>query len=189
MGNRTEKTGLIHHCTRQLLLEEGVDGLSMRKVAMLSGISLSNLQYYFKDRDELLGDFVARYFQACEDALLKSTPQENDTPSFEERLRHTLGTLLNPNLGKECVLFREIWALATKNQYIADTLDKYYTAYCERLVAMLSTFTAQPREVASLLLPYVEGYSITGRCLPIDKTQTIDMLVGLVLSRYAGDQG
>lgn len=180
MGKREEKIAHIIQQTIQLLIQEGIGGLSMRKVADLAQIRLSNLQYYFKDRNELLKATIAHYFKQCEEDILQNLPlpSEASQTTLEVVLREILNKgLIAGETNAQCAMFREIWALATRSAPIGKLVQQYYQQYCQWLVSLIAAYTTEPQVVVSLLLPYVEGYSIMGAALPLSKEQIIDLLL------------
>jgi len=184
MGKREEKIANIIQQTTHLLVQEGVGGLSMRRVADLAKIRLSNLQYYFKDREELLKATIAHYFKQCEADVLQNLPPESATEvKLESLLKVTLqkGLILGDS-NEQCAMFREIWALSTRNTSIATLVREYYRHYCQWLVQLMASYTPQPQLVVSLLIPYVEGYSIMGSSLPLSKDEVITLLVQIVMT-------
>lgn len=185
MGKREETIANIIEQTTHLLTKEGVGGLSMRKVADLTKIRLSNLQYYFKDRDELLKATIDHYFIQCKEEVSKNLPSPNDKSAntMEAILRETLqqGLILGET-SAQCAMFREIWALSTRNTNIAALVQDYYREYCQWIVQLIAAYTSQPKAVVSLLTPYVEGYSIAGAALPLGKEEVIELLIKLVLT-------
>lgn len=62
---RTNNQQRILEYALDLLAEHGSHGLTMRKVADRSGISLGNLQYYYKDREKLLMAMIDMYLNKC----------------------------------------------------------------------------------------------------------------------------
>ncbi len=186
MGKREETIANIIQQTTHLLVTEGIGGLSMRKVADLTKIRLSNLQYYFKDREELLKATIAHYFEQCKTDVLQSLPlsakkTETTEIKLETLLRNTLqkGLVLGDN-NDQCAMFREIWALSSRSPTIAALVKDYYRHYCQWLIQLIATYTPQPQAVVCLLLPYVEGYSIMGESLPLPKEDVIELLIRMV---------
>ncbi|OJJ17943.1 hypothetical protein BKI52_29240 [marine bacterium AO1-C] len=184
MGKREEKIANILQQTTRLLVQEGVGGLSMRRVADLTEIRLSNLQYYFKDREELLKATVEHYFEQCKTDVLQSLPPSSEAPTtdLEQILRDTLEKgLVIGDTNEQCSMFREIWALSSRNSSIAGLVKEYYYHYCQWLVQLIASYTPHPQLVVSLLLPYVEGYSIMGQSLPLSKDEVISLLIKTVM--------
>ncbi|MEM6891440.1 MAG: TetR/AcrR family transcriptional regulator, partial [Pseudomonadota bacterium] len=60
-----DKELTILDCALDLLKETGDAGLTMRKLADRSGMRLSNVQYYFKSREDVLKAMATRYFAEC----------------------------------------------------------------------------------------------------------------------------
>ncbi|MCX5544750.1 TetR/AcrR family transcriptional regulator [Paraburkholderia sp. CNPSo 3076] len=121
-----------------MLCEEGYGELTMRKVANSVGISLSNLQFHFKTREDLLGEVIiqltARYLEQYEvfaqDARL--SPEDR----LEVLLRHTLAEDKKPRVQS---IFFNIWALAQTQDFAREIVDRIYKA--QR--AILARFIAQ----------------------------------------------
>ncbi|MBU2913059.1 TetR/AcrR family transcriptional regulator [Reichenbachiella agariperforans] len=181
MGKREQTIDTILQTTMKLLASEGLGKLSMRRVANESSVSLSNLQYYFKDIEALLITVVANYFEWCAQEV-----QDNISNSQDARFETFLRNILTDHLvegGKtdRCIMFREIWALSSRSTAIDTAVNQYYNAYCKQVVSTLANYSAQPAVVAALLLPYVEGYSIMGNSLTLDKKQVMDSLIAVIV--------
>ena len=65
--------------TENVLVDAGGAGLTMRKIAASSGISLGNLQYHFATREDLMLALLMRFLAPYEDRLKqlpKSLPED-----------------------------------------------------------------------------------------------------------------
>ncbi len=56
-----------------LLTEEGLDAVSLRKIAVRLGVSVSSLYWHVKDKEALFGLMSASIFRACIDAVPPAT--------------------------------------------------------------------------------------------------------------------
>jgi len=183
---KTNKAEKIIDCALMLLKTEGDHGVTMRQVAQRSDMSLSNVQYYFKNKDELLKAMADRYFGLCiqdiqgQVGLTEQGDIEAELSAMLlEYLRHGL------EISEMCRIFREYWAIATRNEAIDQYLTDYYKRLIEALSRKLEPASASPEALThavSLIIPYVEGYTITSRALPVDIEQASRMLVTLVMS-------
>ena len=68
-----DKKTLILDCGIKLLISSGDTGLTLRKLAESADMRLSNVQYYFKSRDDGIVAMVQRYFEQCRGSLLHLT--------------------------------------------------------------------------------------------------------------------
>lgn len=120
-----------------MLCDEGYGELTMRKVANSVGMSLSNLQFYFKTRDDLLGEVISRltaqylkqYEILAQDARL--TPEDR----LKAVLRHSLVEVKKPRVQS---IFFNIWALAQTQDFAREIVDQIYKAqrsYLARFIA------------------------------------------------------
>ncbi|MBI1221429.1 MAG: TetR family transcriptional regulator [Bacteroidetes bacterium] len=69
----------------QIAVEEGLDGLTMNKLAKAAGVSPATIYIYFKDRDDMLLQVAIREEQKMFSETLEGFDPEM---SFEDGLRH-----------------------------------------------------------------------------------------------------
>lgn len=166
-----------------VLKEEGTEGLTLRKVATSAGISLGNLQYHFKDKTALFASLGEHYFDECVALLDAYSPLDPSKP-IEKRIRHLILFYLDhlDELTDMCRIFRELWALATRDEAIRNQLNGYYAATITKLEAIVASICGdekRSRDIVGLLLPYFEGYSITHDAMNHSKKQIADLLTKL----------
>lgn len=181
--NKAEK---IIDCALELLKTQGDHGVTMRQVAQRSEMSLSNAQYYFKNKDELLKAMADRYFGICIEEIrgyTAITAQGDIRAKLSEMLMEFLKHGLE--ISEMCRIFREYWAIATRNEAIEQYLTDYYKSMTQALARNLEPAASNPAAVdkaVSLIIPYVEGYTITAKSLPIDIEEANEMLVSIVMN-------
>lgn len=187
--NRSAKEAQILECALKLLIETGDAGLTMRRIADCAGMRLSNVQYYFKSRDDVLIAMVAQYFDECADNLLKLT-EESKAQTQSERVKFLVNAGLShgQEISDMCRAFREIWAISSRNDIIDQCLMDYYRRFADVLAdyAFGDEFDAADREkLKALLIPYFEGYSVTARSLALENNVVVDMVteIGLNLTK------
>ena len=164
----------------------GTEGLTMRKVAGEANMSLGNLQYHFKDKASLMGGLAEYYFGECS-SMLDGYQHSPAHGSPEEQLHRFIGSLLEhvdhgDQISDMCRVFREMWALSTRDSGIHRQLVNYYQVTTEKLAAVLFPITSNEQsanQLASVILTYIEGYSITSEALPVDRKETAQMLTTL----------
>jgi len=188
---RVNKADRIVDCALELLKTEGDHGVTMRQVALRSEMSLSNVQYYFRNKDELLKAMADRYFGLCIQDIQEQvglTAGGDTEAELSAMLREYLEYGLE--ISEMCRIFREYWAIATRNEVIEQYLNDYYKRMIEALSHKLEPAAASPdalTNAVSLLIPYVEGYTITSRALPVEMEQANRMLVSVVMSLLRDD--
>jgi AcrR family transcriptional regulator len=184
MDKREEKLNHILIVTVGILGKEGAEQLSMRKVAKAADLSLSNLQYYYKDKNVLLIATAQYYFQKCKQEFTQTLNSLKAESKFtnERFLEQALGLLLvNGKENSQSIMFQEIWALSSRNKELEKAVEVYYKNYCIWSVDLFASFFKQPERIVSLLIPFAEGYAIMGAVLPLKKETIIQLLVKLVL--------
>ncbi|MEM1111902.1 MAG: TetR/AcrR family transcriptional regulator [Pseudomonadota bacterium] len=169
---KTAKTEKILDAAQQLLNAEGDYGLTMRQVALKTGMSLSNVQYYFKTRDDLLKALADRYFAGCLEELRALEIARSQDPSPRDLETLILIFLKHGwELSEMCRIFREYWAISTRNPAIDSYVKDYYREVASVLEAKLRPMASTDRGLSraiSLFIPYAEGYSITATAMPAD---------------------
>lgn len=167
-----------------LLRDEGDRGLTMRSLAAAAGMSLSNAQYYFPTKDVLYAALVEDYADQCTEfitGVLAGAPEGGGGDALEATLAATLEA--GPELEEMCAVFRELWAVATREPAVAEELDRYYRRLAGILANALFAHVehAPTREdLVLLLIPYIEGHSIAGRAVGGDPVRTAALLRRLV---------
>lgn len=126
------RTAILDAATA-VLVEEGHAGLSLRAVAGQAQIRLSNLQYYYRTREDLVAALLDRQLT---EAL--------------ERLRDPLASadveeLVRRLLAEQCdrsavALFTEVWALAGHDPDVAAAVRDFYRKYQDLVAGTVATF-------------------------------------------------
>lgn len=187
MPKKSAKVERILDIAIELLKTEGDFGVTMRKVASVADMSLSNVQYYFKTKDDLLKAVADRYFQQCLDDLRALPVMEE-----EKALRPIVSMLLSHGheLSDMCRIFREYWAISTRNESIESYLSDYYQTMVvvmkEKIAPLAKDQTSQSRAV-SILIPFVEGYSVTAKAMPVSLDEMVDTIEAILLVNLRGD--
>ncbi|MDK9735995.1 TetR/AcrR family transcriptional regulator [Vibrio sp. D404a] len=186
MAKRSAKTDKILDVALEILRVEGDFGVTMRKVANNADMSLSNVQYYFKNKDVLLMAMVDRYIQQCLDELKEFSAVER-----EEELKPLLSMLLSHvyEVSDMCRVFREYWAISTRNEAIENHILDYYRSMLDVMAENLRPIALNDdclKQALSILIPFVEGYSITARALPNGLVPTVDVLENVLLQSLNG---
>ncbi len=193
MPNPSDRTGnpkvkLIIDCALDCIREQGDQGLSMRNVAKRAGMSLSNVQYYFKTKDALLQGMVDIYFQQCESEYLAHMGTLQ-SPSPREVIRHLIRYGVNLAGSDMLRVFRELWVIAERNEPVRACMEGYYQAFTDELLGAFSKFStndANVRQAVGLVLSLYDGVDVAVRFMPLTKEAYIDMLTEAVLLALEG---
>jgi AcrR family transcriptional regulator len=114
----------ILYAARELLAAEGYSGLSMRAVAAQVGISLSNVQHYYKSKDDLLEAlllYTMELFQHKIDSISASMPSDSRLNRFLSTCDMFLEEITDPVTH---AIFFELWALASRNDFASRLMAK-----------------------------------------------------------------
>lgn len=145
---------------------EGSDALSMRRVAAASGVSLAQVQYYFRTKAEL----VAAAFEYAGDQFLASLKAVDAAPVTLARLRRILWLWLPLDADRE--RRARVWlaysATAATHPALAATsaqLDDDLRAW---LAQELDALQRTGELTAAQLLALIDGTVLQSLVLPID---------------------
>lgn len=183
MDKKQERLNMILSSTIEMLIKDGAENLSMRKVAKNAGLSLSNLQYYYKDKNLLLIATVEFYFESCKKELssaikLLAVDSTLVKDAFLKKILNML--LIDGRSSHQTLMFQEIWTLASRNQELQGAVETYYKTYCLWMIDLVSKFCKKPDEIVSFLIPFVEGYTIVSNVIPLTKEGVVEMMVKLI---------
>lgn len=181
---RSGKAEKIIDVALSLLKNEGDYGVTMRQVAVKAEMSLSNVQYYFKQKDDLLKAMADRYFNACLQEMSAMRPLTNPE-SIHSDLTELLKSFLSHGLqvSEMCRIFREYWAISTRNSAIDAHIKQYYREMVTILSELLRPVSNSDKGLSlavSIIIPYVEGYSVTALSMPEDIDSITEQLAGVI---------
>ena len=114
----------ILHAARTLLAAEGYAGLSMRRVALATGMSLSNVQHYYQSKDALLEAlllYTMELFQQKIDSISAAMTSASRIDKFLSTCDMFLEEITDPVTH---AIFFELWALASRNAFASRLMDK-----------------------------------------------------------------
>ncbi|MEM6505728.1 MAG: TetR/AcrR family transcriptional regulator [Planctomycetota bacterium] len=171
---------LIIDAAIRVLKTFGMEGLTMRKVALEADMSLGNLQYHYANKAILISALAEHYFGECERLLDEYEHQPNT--SRQHQLRSLILYHLDhvEHITDMCRIFREMWALATRDEALHEQLMSYYRVTFNKLTVLIGAMDVtkkQAKQIASFFIPFLEGYSITVHAELQSKAQTVKMLV------------
>ncbi|MGG7604423.1 TetR/AcrR family transcriptional regulator [Massilia sp. BKSP1R2A-1] len=109
---------------RALLASEGYAGLSMRRVAQDAGMSLSNVQHYYGNKEQLLEALLLTTmdeFQAKMDRIAVAMAGRPQVERFLTTIDMFLDEITEPVTH---AIFFEIWALASRHPFASSLMGR-----------------------------------------------------------------
>ena len=147
-----------------VLIREGYSNFSLRRISDLAEMRLSNLQYYFPTKEELLTALLKRSFDAYSNALADISKDRSARP--ERRFMLMIDYLLKDQQDQEsCLIFWELWALAARDKGVAQIMDDYYDVYLHQVVVAIRDISpempkAKAQKHAGAIVALIEGASL-----------------------------
>ncbi|WP_322058516.1 TetR/AcrR family transcriptional regulator [Paraburkholderia sp. J63] len=160
-GVRTRNA--IIRVARKLLLENGPMDFSLRAVALKAGISVSNLQYYFPTRPDVLRAVMAPVIDAYLDAL-KQALQSNASPRAAIEAILDLG-LQDAKDSKNIPLWWHFFSFASTDPECAQMRDDWYDTITGEFAKLIRAVNpehgaAESAHIAVLLISIVDGMTL-----------------------------
>ncbi len=118
------RVAAILQVARHLLATEGYAGLSMRRVAQASGMSLSNVQHYYGSKEQLLEALLLTTmdeFQAKMDRIAVAMAGRPQVERFLTTVDMFLDEITDPAMH---AIFFELWALASRHPFASGLMDR-----------------------------------------------------------------
>lgn len=168
-GTATQQKGLsrllsILDAARDIFMEEGYNRLSMRKVASRANISIGNLNYYYRTKEDLLRDLVDYVIIPYLEEFDRSRQRAGESPEkqIQAVLEYWIDDLAKP---ETTGFFPECWALANHNPFVAALMDEMYAKARETLDELIPqinpTLTRREAQQLSLYMcASMEGLTI-----------------------------
>ena len=144
-----------------VLAFEGYSAFTMRKIASRCGITLHNLQYYFKTKRKLLAAVV----DEVQKSELESGLLAIDLPGLtaEERFKAFVDYSIKDNQDPFIRGFQfELWALATRDAFAAKCRDRMTKVYCDFILELVQPLApdlslSEQRKKAAMILALLQG--------------------------------
>lgn len=152
------RAALILNMAEAILIEEGYSAFSTRKIAERLGMRLSNVQYYFASRGDIMQALLARSLRQST-AAMKASVHDG---GMEDAVAFVLKDQLSM---QSCRLFWELWALSARDKDAAKAMKDFYRTYQRLVGALVGTLRPDlnKSEVASratVITGLLEGISL-----------------------------
>ena len=129
-GTATNEKGItrlisILDAAREVFIEAGYGGFTMRKVAASAGITIGNLNYYYRTKEDLLRDLLEYVINDYLEEFERRRKIAGYSP--EKQLQAVLKFWIDDlNTPETTSFFPELWALGNHDPQIADLVDDLY---------------------------------------------------------------
>jgi AcrR family transcriptional regulator len=165
--NREQRLTQIILAARQTFLEDGYAGFATRGVASRVGITLGNLQYYFRTKEDLLrATLHANIRQIASDyTAIANQPGISAARRCSALIQRVFHDINETDLRK--FLF-EVWAFAQHEPYAAELLDDMYSEYRGTFARLLSELHPSLTGEESLVRASVLGAQTAGMMIFAD---------------------
>ena len=178
---------------RRIVIEHGIQALSLRRIAREMDMSPGNLNYYYASKSDLVSDLVTYVLEPYLQEFGRLREQREGEPV--EQLRAVLQFIFD-DLGKEetTYFFPEMWALALRHEWAKEKMEWMYGTYRSVLIDIISELRPELdahniEDMALAISASIEGHTVfIGRDrphqvrAPFVGALIIEQLVGLAVS-------
>lgn len=194
----TETVDAILKAALSVLIDEGAESFTIRRVAAACNLRVGNVSYHFPKKETLVQVLLDEIMEKYHAKLEVNVRQP--ALSDEDRLKLIIVICLEDICGKRTTrLFTELWALANHNDFIAERITAFYAKvhdvigeYVQRInpalskdeVHTLSLFISASMEGTTPFLGYHKPWN---KKMPAIIGISTDWLVELVKSTKPGD--
>ena len=169
-GEETREKILL--TTKKLLNADGIESLSVRKIASTADVNVASINYYFRSKNELI-------FECMKDVIgeLEETVSifENKSLSEEERIKEYLNNIAEIILKNQAV---QISLLKTFHEDIElpEILQEFISRFYSKFKEFLKVYLNVEDEV---ILSMIVEQSIAGVWFPIISYKTSSKIAGI----------
>lgn len=168
-GTATQQKGLsrllsILEAARDIFTEQGYSSLTMRKVASRADISIGNLNYYYRTKEDLLRDLLEYVINPYLEEFDRVQSEAGESP--QEKIRAVLDFWIS-DLGtaETTGFFPECWALANHNSFVAELVNDLYVKARQALNELIPQINPtlsrhESEEIALLMCASMEGLTV-----------------------------
>jgi len=132
-----ERAAAIVEAATRLFITEGFAGLSMRAVANELGMSLSHVQHYYKNKEDLVEALLYRILDRYRWAVADIQSSLAGQPAIEQFCAAIDLFLHDVTQQSFAAVFCEIWALSTRHTFAAALLEKVQLRERKQLRALI----------------------------------------------------
>lgn len=147
-----------------VLVTRGNAGLTLKRVADAAGVSVGNLNYHFRTKENLLEALIERTLSSYSTRFTELLSRDRSVDG--NALTDLVRWVMDDSTSREyTLLFRELWAMASQNPAICSAMDKFYDRSIAAAMELLSSRADIPhnddlRALVSVACLLSEGASV-----------------------------
>lgn len=154
----------ILEAAKAVFMEAGYAGLTMRKVADRAGITIGNLNYYYRTKEGLLRDLINYFINGYLEVFdqLRGAAGQSPQKQLESVLDFWIEDLGTP---ETTVFFPELWALANHDPHVAQLVDDLYARVHQPLIELIGLInpacpSREQQQLALFMCATMEGLTM-----------------------------
>ena len=147
--------------SKDILVAEGFAGLTFRNISSRSGITVGNVGYYYRTKDDLMVDLANYIFDRWEDRFRRdvSVSRSYDRKSFRLGLKYMIDQNKNP---KTRALLMEMWSMSNRSAAVSKMMTAFYKRMRDTIEKMIRDVNPRMKDElvrlrAALITTQIEG--------------------------------
>ena len=140
-----------------LLVNQGSSALTLRRIAAESGLSVGNLSYYFRSKEDLIRELLDAVISSYEESFDEILHEPG--ASAETRLENLVALILEDITTKKTTrFFPELWAMANHDPFVHDRMDELYERARVSLNGLIAEINPDlPTEAREILALFISA--------------------------------
>ncbi len=155
---------LILDAAKEVFIDQGYNRITLRNIAQKAGITVGNLNYYYKTKEDLLRDLLDMILKSYLDDFERVIAVGGETPieRFESLVRYLIDDL---NTTETTKFFPELWALSNHDEYATQLMKRMYDVEREVLAGLIKEANTkltsdQVDQIALFVSSSIEGMTM-----------------------------
>ena len=167
----------------QVIADEGLEGVTMRKVAAAADCTTGRITHYFENREELVLAALRAVYDAAGTRMAEAA--RSDLPPAEKLLLHLEETLpLDAARLTEWKVWIAFWSAAARHPELAAENDKRHRSWRKALIPLIRALSpnADDEVEANILSGIVDGLGLQAAVndTPANRTRVRDTVAAYV---------
>ena len=147
-----------------VLITQGYKKMTLRQIALRAGITVGNLNYYYRTKESLLKDLLETVLSAYLEEMNRIIEASGDSP--EDRFVAVVEYLIEDlNTQRTTRFFPELWALANHDEHAEEMMEDMYAEERQALSELVQAINLdlnvkQASQLALFISCTIEGMTM-----------------------------
>jgi len=185
MVNKEEKRRKIALSCRELLLEHGIDDLTISQIAQTAGVGKGTIYEYFDNKEDIVFEIITTFIDEHKKRLVEISQSEM---SVRDKLFHFLSLLFeNETARKHLIIYKEFLAISLMHE--TKEMLTFSEESKEQFIVILNDILKSGEEIqipASTFVLFATGLVVDSRLSTCDVKKEIHIFLDALFKNNTG---